>query len=134
MTTYLRSQLAKMADINSETLRYYEKNGLLPEPLRTDSGYRLYSKETLDRIEFIKMAKHCGFTLNQIKRLLSKADKKIVNINYFTDVIQARIKNIDTKIIELVKLKDQLTNLKDDLLEDDKSTKVKGIMHVLNIE
>lgn len=134
MTTYLRSQLAKMADINSETVRYYEKNGLIPEPSRTDSGYRLYSEETLARIEFIKMAKLCGFTLNQIKRLFMKSDKKILDIKYFTEIIQTRINNIDLKIIELEKLKDQLSDLKDDLLEADKPSKVKDIMHVLNIE
>ena len=64
MKYYLRGEIAKMADINVETLRYYEKNKLIPTPKRTEKGYRLYSKDILNILAFIKSAR---FTLEQIK-------------------------------------------------------------------
>lgn len=60
MEYYLRGEIAKMADINVETLRYYEKNKLIPIPRRTENGYRLYSKDILIILAFIKSAKSAG--------------------------------------------------------------------------
>jgi MerR family transcriptional regulator, Zn(II)-responsive regulator of zntA len=134
MANYLRGQIAKNANVNIETLRYYEKNGLIPEPLRTESGYRLYPEETLARIEFIKMAKYCGFTLNQIKQLFLKVDSKIVDLAFFTDVIDKKIQKVDCEILELEKLKSVLVSLKDNMEEPQKSSKVRAVMNILKIE
>jgi len=71
MGYYLRGEIAKMADINVETLRYYEKNHLIPIPDRTKKGYRLYPEDTLDILAFIKSAKSAGFTLAQIRAIFS---------------------------------------------------------------
>jgi DNA-binding transcriptional MerR regulator len=68
MTGYLRGQIAKLANINIETLRYYEELGLLSLPQRSESGYRLYSEEVLDRLVFIQNAKSYGFTLKEIQK------------------------------------------------------------------
>jgi hypothetical protein len=65
---YLRGEIAKMANVNIETLRYYENYSLIPSPIRSDSGYRLYSEEILSRLTFIKNAKFCGFSLKEIKK------------------------------------------------------------------
>ena len=63
----LRSgELAKAADVNVETLRYYERRGLLPEPPRRESGYRVYPAESISRLRFIKGAQELGFTLEEI--------------------------------------------------------------------
>ncbi|MNP69525.1 Mercuric resistance operon regulatory protein [compost metagenome] len=70
MTEYLRGQMAKMANVNMETLRYYEELGLISTPLRSEAGYRLYSEEALSRLTFIHNAKRCGFTLKEIKKAL----------------------------------------------------------------
>ena len=69
--TFLTSQIAKKADVNVETIRFYEKKGLIPEPLRTAAGYRQYPEETINRIQFIKNSQKLGFTLKEIHELLS---------------------------------------------------------------
>ena len=87
-------QLAKQAGVNLQTVHYYERRGLLPEPPRRDSGYRKYGKDDVARIEFIKRAQEVGFTLNEILELLNlrvdpdtpcalvkrRADLKIIDI------------------------------------------------------
>ena len=64
-------QLAKRAKVNIQTVRYYERRGLLPEPPRRESGYRQYSLHDLARVQFIRHAKELGFSLKEIMELLS---------------------------------------------------------------
>ncbi|MBI5162775.1 MAG: heavy metal-responsive transcriptional regulator [Magnetospirillum sp.] len=89
------SGLARAAGVNSETIRFYERRGLLPAPPRTAAGYRLYPPSAVDRIRFIRHAKALGFTLEEIEELLSlrrdpgctcgdvkgRADRKIADID-----------------------------------------------------
>lgn len=63
-------KVASRADVNIETIRYYERRGLLAEPPRTASGYRQYSAEAVDRLRFIKRAQELGFSLEEIRDLL----------------------------------------------------------------
>ncbi len=63
-------KLAALADTSTDTLRYYEREGLIKPADRTESGYRLYDKDSARRIHFIKQAQHCGFTLTEIRDLL----------------------------------------------------------------
>ncbi len=63
-------RLAKTAGVNIETIRYYERRGLLPEPTRKESGYRLYSDEDVKRLQIILRAKELGFALREIQELL----------------------------------------------------------------
>ncbi|MBL7960397.1 MerR family transcriptional regulator [bacterium] len=70
-------QLAKAADINLQTIRYYERIKLLPKPKTKESGYRQYTPQDLSRLLFVKRAKELGFTLKEIGLLLTlKVDKK----------------------------------------------------------
>ena len=62
---------ARKAGVNNETLRYYERNDLLPAPPRSESGYRQYPANTVTRIRFIKQAQELGFSLKEIKELLA---------------------------------------------------------------
>jgi DNA-binding transcriptional MerR regulator len=64
--------LAREAGVNPETIRYYERRGLLPEPPRTASGYRQYSPDDRDRLALIRRAKQLGFTLGEIGALLGE--------------------------------------------------------------
>ena len=66
METYTVGQLAREADVNIETIRYYERRGLLRQPPRTDGGYRQYSETDLWSLQFIARAKQLGFTLAEI--------------------------------------------------------------------
>ena len=63
-------KLAALAETSTDTLRYYEREGLIEPADRTESGYRLYDKDSARRIHFIKQAQHCGFTLTEIRDLL----------------------------------------------------------------
>lgn len=64
------SRLAQEAGVGVETIRYYQRIGLLEEPLKPAQGYRVYPDESLERLHFISRAKQLGFTLNEIKELL----------------------------------------------------------------
>ena len=87
-------QLAKQAGVNLQTVHYYERRGLLPEPTRRDSGYRQYGKDDVARIEFIKRAQELGFTLNEILELL--------NLRVDPDTPCALIKRrADLKVIDI---------------------------------
>lgn len=63
-------KIARLAEIGVETVRFYEREGLIEEPPRRESGYRQYPEETVHRLRFIKRAKELGFTLREIKELL----------------------------------------------------------------
>ena len=64
-------KVAERAGVGVETVRFYEREGLLDEPTRTASGYRQFDEDVIRRLEFISRAKELGFTLNEIKELLS---------------------------------------------------------------
>jgi len=63
-------ELSKQAGVNLETVRFYEKQRLLPEPERTPGGHRLYTQDDVDRLSFIQRAKWVGFTLKEIRTLM----------------------------------------------------------------
>lgn len=71
METLNRSQLAEAAEVNIETLRYYERRGLIPAPPRSAANYRRYPQRTVERVRFVKHAQELGFSLEEIKELLS---------------------------------------------------------------
>ena len=70
-------ELAKAAHINIETVRYYQKRGLLPEVVKPESGYKRYSPDLLERIAFIKSAQHMDFSLNEIKELFDLSTNRL---------------------------------------------------------
>lgn len=117
MKYYLRGQIAKMANINVETLRYYENNKLIPKPIRSEKGYRLYSEEVLDVIKFIKSAKSAGFTLEQIRKLFSVVDGTKVDLEYIYNLVSVKIIEVGEKIIELQAMKEQLEKVKENLYQ-----------------
>lgn len=71
MTSLSIGKLANQAGVNVETIRFYERRGLVVQPKRPSSGYRLYDVQVADRLRFIQKAQELGFTLNEIKELLS---------------------------------------------------------------
>lgn len=66
-----RGQLAEAAQVNIETLRYYERRGLIPAPPRSPANYRRYPSQAIGRVRFVKHAQDLGFSLDEIKELLS---------------------------------------------------------------
>ncbi len=110
---YKIGKAAELAGVNKETIRYYERRNLIPEPDRMNSGYRLFSRRHLDQIRFIKRAQKLGFTLTEIDDLLNL---KINNETTCTDIKhEAKLKYWDvvSKIEDLNRIKDTLTELID---------------------
>ncbi|MBL4935038.1 MerR family transcriptional regulator [Clostridium sp. YIM B02515] len=112
MEYFLRGQIAKMANLSVETLRYYEKIKLIPMPTRTEKGYRLYSKDVLLTLDFIKSAKNSGFTLEQIRTLFSAGDKD-VNLEYIEELLTQKLVEIGEKIVELQMMQGELNRIKE---------------------
>ena len=102
-------QLAQRAAVNLQTIRYYEREGLLPEPPRLSSGYRLYSDSMVRRVRFIKRAQEIGFSLAEIRELLSlRADGQR---NEVRAIAQAKIADIEDKMRTLKAMKTVLNRL-----------------------
>jgi len=111
MANLTRGQLAKTSGVNPETIRYYEKLGLLPKPLRTESGYRLFSEEDIKRIKFIKRAKELGFTLKEIKELLQLRFETEGECSEVREIAEIKLKDVQKKIEDLEKIKSILEEL-----------------------
>src|SRR5690625_4646565 len=106
MTGLKISEVAEKSNVNIETVRYYEKRQLIPEPPRTRAGYRIFSLEDVDRIKFIKRSQELGFTLNEIKQLISISDDKTqVNSEEVFQYSAQKIDEIEAQIKDLEKLK-----------------------------
>ncbi len=104
-------KVAKRALVNVETVRYYQRRGLIPEPLRRESGYRRYSQDDVARIQFIKRAKELGFTLKEILELLSlRVDPDTTSVDIKRET-KAKIDEIEKKIRTLQSMKKALTKL-----------------------
>ena len=110
MKTLSTGKLAKETGVNIETIRYYERYGLIPEPPRRVSGYRDYTPGYIERIRFIKRAQALGFTLKEISELLSVADGKPAckDIRKFAE---DKVKDIETRIHDLQQIKMVLDDL-----------------------
>jgi MerR family mercuric resistance operon transcriptional regulator len=104
-------QLAKKAQVNVETVRYYERRGLIPRPPRRESGYRQYSQDAIARIQFIKRAKELGFSLNEISELLSLRVALDTTCGDVKRQAEIKIADIEEKIRTLQRIKKALTKL-----------------------
>ena len=111
-------QLAKAAGVNRETLRYYERKELVPSPARSKAGYRLYPPEAVRRITFIKRAQDLGFTLKEIKELLSLAASNVRTCQEIKQQTEAKISNIGRKIRDLERMKKRLEELVSECSEE----------------
>jgi len=106
-----RGEVAEKAGVNPETLRYYEREALIPKPPRSDGGFRLYDENYVDRLRFIQRAKDLGFTLAEIKDLL---DLRIDDGATCRDVraqAEKKIGEVEAKIADLRRIRDALTTL-----------------------
>ena len=111
MASLTIGQLAKRADVGVETVRFYERKALLAEPDRRPSGYRQYDEEVVDRLRFIKRAKELGFTLNEIKELLSLRIDPSTTCADVKNRAEEKIDDIQAKIRTLQKMKKALAKV-----------------------
>lgn len=104
-------QLAAQARVGVETVRFYERKGLLEEPNRKPSGYRQYKQETVARLRFIRRAKELGFTLKEIKELLSlRVDPSTSCADVRAQAV-TKVDDIESKIRTLQRMKQALVKL-----------------------
>jgi len=94
-------EVATQAGVNIETLRYYERRGILEEPARTRSGYRQYPPETIRVIRFIKRAQDLGFTLGEIEDLLRLREDRTTSRADVRSLAETKIKDIEEKVRRL---------------------------------
>ncbi len=106
-------ELARQIGINPKTIRYYEEINLLPESKRIENNYRVYSNDTVQRLNFIKKAQCLGFTLRQIKEILTLRDDGVKPCNHVQELLTQRIIDIDQKLSELTSLRRELKKLED---------------------
>jgi DNA-binding transcriptional MerR regulator len=100
--TYQIGELAARSGLTPDTLRYYERLGLLPSPQRTPGGFRVYSPAALDRLRFIKQAQTLGLSLQEIRTLVSYADRGgVKRCQRVHDLLQHKIADLDAKMAEL---------------------------------
>ncbi len=107
------SEVAAQAQVNTQTLRYYERRGLLPEPERTQSGYRAYTPDAVRVVRFVKRAQQLGFTLDDIEDLLHLADGGPASCEEARTMARTRIADLQQRINELAGMRDALTQLVD---------------------
>src|SRR6266567_4181011 len=98
-------QLAKQAHVNRETVRYYERRRLLSRPSRSISGYRVFSDDAVRRLRFIRHAKMLGFSLNEIRELLTLRVSSVGTCDRVRARTLAKITDIDQKIRSLRQMK-----------------------------
>ena len=104
-------QVAERGGVNLQTIRYYEREGLLPAPPRLASGYRLFTEDTVRRVRFIKRAQELGFTLAEIRDLLTLRVDESRSSGEVRSIAEAKIADIDGKIRSLAAMKRALTHL-----------------------
>lgn len=111
---YKIGELAKLADVTPDTIRFYEKQQMMDHEVRTEGGFRLYSENDLQRLKFIRYARQLGFTLESIRELLSiRIDPEHHTCQESKGIVQARLKEVEAKIHELELMKTSLQRLND---------------------
>lgn len=109
---YRIGELAKMADVTPDTIRFYEKQQMMDHEVRTEGGFRLYSENDLQRLKFIRYARQLGFTLESIRELLSiRIDPEHHTCKESKGIVQARLKEVEAKIHELEIMRTSLQRL-----------------------
>jgi MerR family copper efflux transcriptional regulator len=103
--------VAKRAGVAIDTIRYYERERLLPEPLRRASGYRSYDEGAVVQLRFIRRAKALGFTLEEIRELLALSHDRQRGVKAVKQRAQQRLDAIEQRIAELQRVRDGLAEL-----------------------
>lgn len=108
MTAMKIGEVAKRSNIGIETIRYYERQGLLLKPVRRPSGYRQYDESTIERLEYIRQAKELGFTLGEIRELLELSFVSQACSEDIRQRAEEKVADIEGKIRSLQQMKRSL--------------------------
>jgi DNA-binding transcriptional MerR regulator len=119
--------LARLAGSTPDTVRYYEKVGLLPAPERSPAGYRHYRSEAVDRLRFIQGAQRLGLHLREIAELLGVRDSGVCPCGEASVLLRQRMQEIDEQIADLSRLRATLARMVDQIPSDDCPDPVPGV-------
>lgn len=108
------SKIAAEAGLSADTVRYYERIGLLERPARTPAGYRIYDGDVLQRLQFVKGAQRLGLKLAEIRELLEIRDRGLCPCGHADGMLRNRITELDSEIQQLTSLRAELTRMIDD--------------------
>ena len=109
----LIGELARRAGLSAKTVRYYESIGLLGDPERTDSGYRTYGPDALERLRFIQSAKLLGLTLTEIKDVLTTWDSGTAPCSQVARLLDEKLGELDRRIDQMTRFRDELRAYKE---------------------
>lgn len=104
-------ELAHRADVGIDTVRYYERQGLLPAPQRLASGYRRYDPADVARLSFVRRAKALGFTLGEIRDLLALSSERDDDMAAMKTAAAEKLADVEIKLAELTRIRDGLKTL-----------------------
>lgn len=109
------SKLAERAGTSPDTLRYYERIGLLPEPDRSPSGYRLYDGAMAELVGFIKRAQRFGLRLEEIRELVEVRERGLCPCGHTRLLLERRLADLDNEMTALARLRGDITDMLDEL-------------------
>lgn len=114
MSEQLRiGQLAGLAGVKTDSVRFYERSGLLPKPVRSANGYRTYDEAALKRLRFIKRAQSFGFSLDEVRRILGLQGQGSTKCRTVLAIAEATLAETEAKLRELQAFRDSLaTNVR----------------------
>lgn len=101
-------EVAKLSGIGIEALRFYERSGLLGRPERTQSGYRLYDRAVLERLDFIKRAQVLGFSLDEIKQIISEKEAGESPCEAVREIVRTRLHELDDHLRDIRRYRNEL--------------------------
>lgn len=104
-------ELAHRAEVGIDTVRYYERQGLLPPPARLPSGYRRYAPPDVARLRFVRRAKALGFTLVEIRELLALSARREDDMAGLKAAATEKLADVETRLAELTRIRDGLRTL-----------------------
>ncbi len=104
-------ELSRLTRVNIETIRYYEKIGIMPNPPRNSSGYRIYSTPHLERLSFVRRSRELGFSQPEVRKLLTLVDEHIYTCAEVREMTARHLSTVRDKIKDLRKLEKALANM-----------------------
>lgn len=105
------SRLAEQVGTSADTVRYYERIGLLPEPDRSPSGYRLYDDDAVERVRFIKRAQRFGLRLEDIGELLEVRERGLCPCGHTRQLLERRAAQLDEELVTISRLRDDIRRM-----------------------
>jgi DNA-binding transcriptional MerR regulator len=110
--TFLRpTALGRLTGVSTDTLRHYEKKGVLPRAARSANGYRAYPRSAVERVRLIRRALSLGFTLDELAEVLSARDRGGVPCRRVKALAESKLETLSRRIVELETMREELTRL-----------------------